>query len=58
MRPLHVLGFGLFLFILANAMPPVFSELSKTLTVFLESAQQAFLAAGVLASHAAALPIR
>ena len=53
-----MLGFGLFLFILANAMPPVFSELSKTLTVFLESAQQAFLAAGVLASHAAALPIR
>ncbi len=58
MRPIRVLGFGLFLFILANAMPHVFSELSRTIIVFLQSSQQAFLAAGALASKATVLTVQ
>jgi len=37
-------------------MPAVFSELAKTLIVFLQSAQQAFTAAGILASYASHIP--
>jgi hypothetical protein len=53
---LRSIGFGLFLLILASLMPAVFAELSKTIIVFLQSSQQAFAAAGILASHASAIP--
>ena len=46
------LGFGLFLVIVALLMPTVFTELTKTVVVFLQSSQDAFSAAGILASHA------
>ncbi|MHB0865590.1 MAG: hypothetical protein ACYC1Y_01685 [Minisyncoccota bacterium] len=56
MRILRALGSGLFLVILITLMPDVFSELSKTIIVFLQSSQKAFTAAGVLASYAGHLP--
>lgn len=49
---MRALSTGAFLIILALLMPAVFAQLSKTLVVFLESAQQAFAAAGILAAHA------
>ncbi len=52
----RVLGFGLFLLIIAIAMPAVFAALTETILVFLQSAQQAFLAAGILASYAGHIP--
>lgn len=52
----RVVGFGLFLVILAIAMPVALSELTKTIVIFLQSAQQAFLAAGILASYAGQIP--
>ncbi|MHB1163022.1 MAG: hypothetical protein ACYCZZ_00610 [Minisyncoccota bacterium] len=57
MRILRALGSGLFLLILITLMPAVFSELSKTIIVFLQSSQKAFAAAGVLASYAGRLPM-
>lgn len=52
---LRALGLGLFLVILVFLMPAVFSELSRTIVVFLQSSQEAFAAAGILASHAGQL---
>jgi len=52
----RVVGFGLFLIIIAIAMPVVFAELTETIVVFLQSAQQAFAAAGILASYTANIP--
>lgn len=49
---LRALGFGLFLVILALLMPTVFSELTRTIVTFLQSSQQAFAAAGILAFYA------
>ena len=46
------MGFGIFLIILSVMMPAVFSELTKTLIIFLQSAEQALAAAGLVASHA------
>lgn len=57
MKILGALGNGLFLVILASLMPSVFAELTKTIIVFLRSSQQAFAAAGVLASYAGHLPV-
>ena len=54
---LRVLGFGLFLIILLLLMPPVFSELSRTIITFLQSSQEAFTAAGVVASYAGHIPV-
>jgi len=54
---LRVLGFGLFLIILLLLMPTVFSELSRTIVTFLQSSQEAFAAAGVVASYAGHLPV-
>ena len=51
----RALGLGLFLIILAALMPTVFSELAKTIVVFLQSSQEALAAAGTLASHAGTL---
>jgi hypothetical protein len=56
MKILRALGSGLFLLILSSLMPAVFSELSKTLVVFLQSSQQAAVAAGTLASYASHIP--
>ena len=53
----RALGFGLFLIILVSLMPAVFAEFSKTLIVFLQSSQQAFGAAGILASYAGHIPL-
>ena len=53
---LHAIGFGLFLIILLFLLPDVFSELAKTLIVFLQSSQEAFAAAGILASYAGHIP--
>ncbi|GEM_PF-4738003 len=53
---LRVLGFGLFLIILLLLLPTVFSELSRTIVIFLRSAQEAFAAAGVVASYAGHIP--
>jgi ABC-type transport system involved in cytochrome bd biosynthesis fused ATPase/permease subunit len=52
MKILRAIGFGIFLLILLVLMPAAFAELSKTVVVFLQSSQQAFVAAGTLASHA------
>lgn len=52
----RVLGFGLFLIIIALVMPLVFVELVKTLVVILQSTQKAFQAAGTLASYAGHIP--
>ena len=54
---LGVLGFGLFLIILLLLMPTVFSELSRTIVTFLQSSQEAFTAAGVVASYAGHIPV-
>ncbi|HUQ30176.1 MAG TPA: hypothetical protein VM103_01510 [Candidatus Paceibacterota bacterium] len=56
MEIFRALGLGIFFFVLTSFMPAVFSELAKTLIVFLQSSQDAFVAAGVLASHAATIP--
>jgi len=53
---LRVLGFGLFLLILIFLLPNVFSELSRTIIIFLQSSEVAFTAAGILASYAAHIP--
>jgi len=49
---LRALGFGITLIILASLMPTVFMELTRTIVVFLQSSQQAFAAAGILAGQA------
>jgi predicted membrane channel-forming protein YqfA (hemolysin III family) len=56
MKVFRALGSGLFLLILASLLPTVFSELSRTLVVILQSSQKAFAAAGILASYAANIP--
>lgn len=48
----RALGLGLFLIILALLMPTVFTELSRAIVTFLQSSEQAFVAAGILASYA------
>ncbi|MFZ1074870.1 MAG: hypothetical protein WAN50_00640 [Minisyncoccia bacterium] len=48
----RAIGSGMFLAIIALMMPTVFSELTKTLIVFLRSSQEALTAAGILASYA------
>lgn len=52
----RALGFGLLLIILSSLMPAVFAELTKTIVVFLQSSQEAFAAAGILASYAGHIP--
>ncbi|MBU6323687.1 MAG: hypothetical protein KGI41_03065 [Patescibacteria group bacterium] len=52
----RALGFGIFLIVLASVMPPVLSELSKAIVIFLQSSEKAFLAAGALASYAGRIP--
>ena len=52
----NALGFGLFLIILAFLAPTVFSELTRTVVTFLQSSQEAFMAAGILASYAGHIP--
>jgi predicted membrane channel-forming protein YqfA (hemolysin III family) len=49
-------GFGIFLLILASLMPLVFQQLSSTAIAFLESSQEAFAAAGTLASYSSNIP--
>ncbi|MBU6214675.1 hypothetical protein KGM48_02420 [Patescibacteria group bacterium] len=56
MKILRALGLGIFLATVLLFMPAVFAELSKTLIIFLKSAQQSFAAAGILASYASHLP--
>ena len=56
MSILRALGFGLFLVIIALLLPAVFAELSRTVVTFLQSSQEAFAAAGILASYAGHLP--
>ncbi len=56
MKILRSIGFGIFLLTLAFLMPTVFSELSKTIITFLQSSQEAFAAAGILASYAGRIP--
>lgn len=56
MKILRSIGFGIFLLTLLFLMPSVFFELTKTLIVFLQSSQEAFTAAGILASYAGHLP--
>ena len=53
---LRALGFGLFLLIILFLMPTVFFALTKTVVTFLESSQEAFTAAGILASYAGHIP--
>ena len=53
---LRTLGFGLFLIIVLIMMPSVFSELAKTIVIFLQSFQEAFTAAGIIASYAGHIP--
>ncbi len=45
-----------FLFVLLLMLPAVLFALGNTIVVFLNSAQQAFAAAGVLASYASHVP--
>jgi hypothetical protein len=52
----RALGVGLFLIVVLTLMPAVFSELTKTIIVFLQSSQAALMAAGVLASYAQHIP--
>lgn len=56
MKILRAFGLGIFLLTLIVLMPDVFSEFSKTIVVFLQSSQQAFAAAGAIASFAAHVP--
>jgi hypothetical protein len=49
-------GLGLFLVIVALLMPAVFAELTRAIVVFLQSSEQAFAAAGVIASYAGHIP--
>ena len=49
---LQVFGFALFLLVIALFMPNVLGEITKTAIVFLHSSQEAFTAAGILASYA------
>ncbi|MDO8593734.1 MAG: hypothetical protein Q7R59_02470 [bacterium] len=53
---LRAFGFGLFLVIVLILMPAVFSELARTTVVFLQSSQEAFAAAGIVASYAGHIP--
>ena len=53
----RALGLGLFLIIIATLMPTVFAELTRTITVFLQSSEQALAAAGVVASYAGHIPL-
>jgi ABC-type transport system involved in cytochrome bd biosynthesis fused ATPase/permease subunit len=53
---LRAFGFGLFLVVILILMPTVFSELTKTAVIFLQSSQQAFMAAGIVASYAGHIP--
>jgi len=50
------IGLGIFFLVLVSFMPAVFSELSRTLIVFLQSSQEAFTSAGILASYAGHIP--
>ena len=52
----RALGLGLFLIIIACLMPAVFAELTRTIVIFLQSSEQAFAAAGVVASYAGHIP--
>lgn len=54
---LNALGTGLFLVIIAYLMPTVFSELARTITVFLQSSQEALAAAGAVASQTGHIPL-
>ena len=56
MRISGSIGLGIFFLVLVSFMPLVFAELCKTIIIFLQSSQQAFTAAGILASYAGAIP--
>lgn len=56
MNVLRAMGSGIFLIVLALLMPAVFAELTKTVVIFLQSAQQALTAAGIIASYAGSIP--
>ena len=56
MKILGAMGTGLFLLVIALLLPTVFAELSKTLVIVLQSSQEAFTAAGILASYASHIP--
>lgn len=56
MKILRALGFGIFLVIALILMPSVFSELTKTIIVFLKSSQEALQAAGIIAGYAGHIP--
>jgi len=49
---LRISGFGLFVLFVALFLPIVFSEIIRTLLVFLWSVQQTFAALGTLSSYA------
>ncbi len=53
---LRAFGFGIFLIVIALLMPAVFAELVRTIVTFLQSSQEAFAAAGILASYAGHIP--
>lgn len=57
MGTLRALGLGLFFVIVLILMPDVFSELAKTIVIFLQSSQEAFTAAGIIASYAGHIPL-
>lgn len=52
----RAIGLIIFLVALAVLLPAVFTELSRTIIVFLQSSQTALAAAGILASHASSVP--
>ncbi len=53
---LQAIGLGMTIIVLEVLVPGIFSELSKTVIVFLHSAQLAFTAAGQIASVAGSIP--
>lgn len=56
MKILRAFGLGIFLVTVLVLMPTVFSELAKTIVVFLQSSQEAFMAAGTVAGYAGHIP--
>jgi hypothetical protein len=52
---LQAIGLGMLIIVLEVLVPGIFSELSKTIIVFLHSAQIALAAAGQIASVAGTL---
>lgn len=55
MKLLNAFGLSFFLAVFGLLMPAVFAELARTLIVFLRASQDAFIAAGTLASYAGSI---